>query len=83
LVIPPAVHREVVERGADYPVGKAVRAALGEWISVAPAPDATRVEDLRREYRWILEKLDELRAWGFRLSDQHYEMILEELGESL
>ena len=138
LVIPPAVHREVVERGAAYPVGKAVRAALGEWISVAPAPDATRVDDLRREYRLDLgeseailvaesmgkvpllmderrgvrcarlrgitvirtpliyadakilglvstvrEKLDELRAFGFRLSDQHYEMILEELGESL
>ena len=49
-MIPPAVHREVVERGAVYPVGKAVRSALGEWISVAPA-DVTRVDDLRREHR--------------------------------
>ena len=39
LVIPPAVHREVVEGGASYPVGKAVRAALGDWIMVAEAPD--------------------------------------------
>jgi uncharacterized protein len=51
LVIPPAVHREVVERGAGYPVGGAVRAALGEWISVAEPPDATEVISLRREYR--------------------------------
>ena len=51
LVIPPAVHREVVGGGAAYPVGKVVRAALGEWISIAQAPDGTRVDDLRREYR--------------------------------
>jgi predicted nucleic acid-binding protein len=51
LVIPPAVYREVVERGAAYPVAKVVRAALGEWISVAEAPDTTRVDNLRREYR--------------------------------
>jgi predicted nucleic acid-binding protein len=29
----------------------------------------------------VREKLDELRACGFRLSDQHYELILKELGE--
>jgi predicted nucleic acid-binding protein len=29
----------------------------------------------------VREKLDELRARGFRLSDQHYEKILKELGE--
>ena len=51
LVIPPAVQREVVERGAAYPVGRAVRAALGEWISVAEAPDATQVISLRRDFR--------------------------------
>ena len=51
LVIPPAVQREVVERGAAYPVGKAVRAALGEWISVAEAPNATQVISLRRDFR--------------------------------
>ena len=51
LVIPPAVHHEVVERGAHYPVGKAVRAALGTWISVAEPPDAEQVISLRREHR--------------------------------
>ena len=51
LVIPPAVHREVVERGAAYPVGSAVRAALGDWISVAESPDASQVVSLRREFR--------------------------------
>jgi uncharacterized protein len=51
LVIPPAVHREVVERGALYPVGKAVQAALGEWISVAEATDTAATLALRREYR--------------------------------
>jgi predicted nucleic acid-binding protein len=30
VVIPPAVYREVVESGADYPVAKAVEAALGD-----------------------------------------------------
>ena len=136
LVIPPAVHREVVEKGALYPVGKAVRAALGEWISVAGATDPKETLALRREYRLDLgeseailvaemlgkppllmderrgvrcarlrgltvirtpliyadakilglistvrEKLDELRTYGFRLSDAHYERILKELGE--
>ena len=136
LVIPPAVHREVVEKGLAFPVGKAVQAALGKWISVAEAPDAARVAALRREYRLDLgeseailvaeilgnvpllmderrgvrcarlrgvtvirtpliyadakilglissvrEKLDQLRGRGFPLSDQHYAMILEELGE--
>ena len=38
VVIPPAVYREVVESGADYPVAKAVEAALGDWASVAGAP---------------------------------------------
>jgi predicted nucleic acid-binding protein len=38
VVIPPAVYREVVESGADYPVAKAVEAALGDWASVAEAP---------------------------------------------
>ena len=51
LVIPPAVYHEVVERGANYPVGKAVSAALGEWISVAEAPDAAQIISLRREHR--------------------------------
>jgi predicted nucleic acid-binding protein len=136
LVIPPAVYREVVERGAIYPVGKAVTAALGEWISVAEAPDAAQIISLRLEHRLdageseailvaealgkaallmdeqrgvrcarlrgitvirtpliyadakilgligsVREKLDELRSQGFRLSDRHYELILQELGE--
>ena len=51
LVIPPAVYHEVVERGASYAVGKAVVAALGEWISVAESPDAEQVISLRREHR--------------------------------
>jgi hypothetical protein len=51
LIIPPAVHREVVERGGAYPVGKAVKAALGDWISVADAPDSAQVVSLRREHR--------------------------------
>ena len=38
VVIPPAVYREVVESGADYPIAKAVEAALGDWVSVAEAP---------------------------------------------
>ena len=41
-VIPPAVHREVVERGAAYPVGVAVRVALGDRISVVEPPDAAQ-----------------------------------------
>jgi predicted nucleic acid-binding protein len=51
LVIPPAVHQEVVERGASYPVGTAVSMALGKWISVAEAPDAAQIVSLRREHR--------------------------------
>jgi predicted nucleic acid-binding protein len=51
LVIPPAVHWEVVEKGSAYPVGKAVRAALGTWISVADAPDASKVAALQAECR--------------------------------
>ena len=51
VVIPPAVHWEVVEQGAAYPVGKAVQTALGEWISVAKAPDNAEVLSLRRNYR--------------------------------
>ena len=50
LVIPPAVHREVVESGADYPVGKAVQVALGDWISVAEAPGPAEVAALRRAF---------------------------------
>ncbi len=51
LVIPPAMYREVVEQGAAYPVGKAVQAALDEWISVAESPDNAKTLSLRREYR--------------------------------
>jgi hypothetical protein len=136
LVIPPAVYREVVESGLDYPVAAAVLAALGKWVSVASAPDAGPVASLQREHRpdlgeseailvaeslervpllmderrgvkcarsrglavirtpliyadarilglvaSVRAKLDELRASGFHLSDCHYRMILEELGE--
>jgi hypothetical protein len=136
LVIPPAIYHEVVERGAAYPVRTEVRAALGEWISVAPAPDISRVLFLHREYRLdvgeseailvaenlgkvpllmderrgvscarargltvirtpmiyaeakllglissVREKLDALRNCGFRLSAQHYELVLKEVGE--
>jgi predicted nucleic acid-binding protein len=51
LLIPPAVHREVVVSGANYPVGKAVEAALGDWISVAEAPGPAQVAALRRDFR--------------------------------
>ena len=51
LVIPPEVYREVVEGGAAYPVGKAVTAALGSWITVADAPNSSQVVSLRQEYR--------------------------------
>ena len=51
LVIPPEVHREVVERGAAYPVGQAVTAALGDWIVVAEAPNSSQVVSLRQEHR--------------------------------
>ncbi len=136
LLIPPAVHREVVEAGAGYPVGHEVRTALGKWISVARAPDDAEVVSLRQEYRLdrgeseairvaealggppllmdeqrgvrcarlrgmtvvrtpliyaeakglgliasVRDKLDELRLCGFRLSNRHYELILQELGE--
>jgi len=47
VIIPPAVYREVVESGADYPVASAVQAALGDWIWVAEAPDSARVAALR------------------------------------
>ena len=43
VIIPPAVYREVVERGTGYPVRDAVRAALGSWMSVSEAPDPSRV----------------------------------------
>ncbi|MCU1238063.1 MAG: hypothetical protein JWP63_6030, partial [Candidatus Solibacter sp.] len=136
LVIPPAVYREVVESGADYPVCHAVQAALGGWISVADPPNFEQVVTLRRDFRLDLGeseailvaeslgnlpllmderrgvqcgrsrglpvvrtpliyahaktlglvssvriKLDQLRSHGFRLSDQHYDQILTELGE--
>jgi predicted nucleic acid-binding protein len=47
ILIPPAVHHEVVESGADYAVCKAVQAALGDWISIAEAPDPAQVSVLR------------------------------------
>jgi len=50
VIIPPAVHREVVESGTDYPVGEAVQAALGNWIYVAAAPAPEQVATLRREF---------------------------------
>ena len=50
LVIPPAVHREVVDSGSDYPVGKAVQGALGDWISVAEAPAPVQVAALRTAF---------------------------------
>jgi predicted nucleic acid-binding protein len=50
VVIPPAVYREVVESGGDYPVVKAVQAALGGWISVAEAPGSVQVAALRRSF---------------------------------
>ena len=136
LLVPPAVQREVTESGVKYPVAAAVQAALGEWISVAPIPDALEVGILQREYHLDLgeseaiivaeslgklsllmddrrgvkcarsrgltvirtpliyadakilgliddlrQKLDDMRANGYRLSDHHYEMILKELGE--
>lgn len=51
VIIPPAVFREVVESGSDYPVGAAVQAALGKWMSVAAAPDPAEVSSLRVEHR--------------------------------
>ena len=51
LIIPPAVHREVVESGADYPVSNAVQAALGNWISVAQPPQTSEVAALQQEHR--------------------------------
>jgi hypothetical protein len=50
VIIPPAVYREVVESGADYPVAKAVQAALGNWISVAAPPSAVQVASLRSAF---------------------------------
>ena len=50
VVIPPAVYREVVDSGADYPVASAVKAALGDWISVAEAPDPAPVTALRSAF---------------------------------
>jgi predicted nucleic acid-binding protein len=136
LIIPPAVHEEVVIRGADYPVGQAVRDALERWIFVADTPDDGRVELLRVDYgidrgeseaiivaetlagasllmderrgvrcarsRGLIvtrtpmiyanakilgmigsvgQKLDDLRRVGFRLTDEHYQLILKEAGE--
>lgn len=51
VVIPPAVYREVVERGAGYPVRDAVLAALGEWVILAQAPDPAKVQPLLRDHR--------------------------------
>jgi predicted nucleic acid-binding protein len=134
LLIPPAVYREVVESGAEYPVSAEVAKAMSTWISVAE-PDVEAVSGLQREFRLhpgeseaiivaesmgvpllmderrgvhcarsrgltvirtpliyadarilglipsLRAKLDQLRAVGFHLSEQHYEMILRELGE--
>ena len=51
LVIPPAVHCEVVVKGTSYAVGKAVSATLVQWISVGNAPNSHEVLAIRREYR--------------------------------
>jgi predicted nucleic acid-binding protein len=51
VVIPPAVYREVVESGADYPAANLVQAALGNWISVAEAPSPEKVAALRGAFR--------------------------------
>jgi predicted nucleic acid-binding protein len=50
IVIPPAVYREVVDSGADYPVAEAVQAALGKWISIAEPPGPSQVESLRSSF---------------------------------
>jgi predicted nucleic acid-binding protein len=50
VVIPPAVYREVVESGADYPVAKVVEGALGNWVSVAEAPGPALVATLRSAF---------------------------------
>lgn len=50
IVIPPAVYREVVESGADYPVRKAVEAALGQWILIGDAPDPATVAEIRTTF---------------------------------
>jgi predicted nucleic acid-binding protein len=51
LIIPPTVHREVVESGVDYPVSNAVSASLGAWISVAETPLASEVAALQEKHR--------------------------------
>ena len=51
LIIPPAVYREVIESGSEYPVAAAVTAALSSWISVAPSPPAAQVAEVRRDCR--------------------------------
>ena len=136
LVIPPAVHREVVLQGSPYPVHGAVVAALGKWISLAETSDPEKVAALRAEFGldWgesqailvaerldhasllmderrgvrcarsrglavtrtpmiyasakilgmiesVAPKLDQLRRAGFRLSDEHCRLILNEVGE--
>jgi hypothetical protein len=50
LLVPPAVYREVVESGGGYPVQRAVRSVLGQWISVTEAPDSARVGSLQAEH---------------------------------
>ena len=62
VAIPPAVHREVVQSGADYPVAKAVQAALGSWISVAEAPDPAQVAALRRNFHLDLGESEAILA---------------------
>ena len=51
VVIPPAAYREVVERGAGYPVQEAVRGAMGAWIMLAEAPNPTTVLALLQNHR--------------------------------
>ena len=69
LVIPPEVYREVVEGGTAYPVGEAVTAALGSWITVAEAPNSSQVAILRQEHRLDLGKAR--RFWWWRISGSH------------
>ena len=46
VLIPPAVYREVVDQGQEFPVRKEVEAALGDWLNVGAIQDQRRAAEV-------------------------------------
>lgn len=61
--------------------GDGVRAALGRRLNVIRTPGVYRLAKQRGIISSVRPKLDDLRDAGFWLRDEHYKMILRDLGE--